>query len=445
MLVTIDIHSHSGYSGGVGQIDLAAVGRTMARKGVDVFGTGDVLQPQWIERLEGMLKEKEKGLFVIDAADLPRERVRFMLQTEIIFTAEINSGARKQVHTVITLPSFAACREAIGMLEKWGVKINMGRPFVVCDKPDDVAEKMFALWGIDEGLCIIPAHVMTPQGVFGSNAPVDHMADFYGDAAKKIRVAETGLSADPAVLALIPELDEISLISNSDAHSAELNRVGREYTTLRTDAMNYSEIINAMRNRKIERSAEFSPAEGRYFLTGHRAGKLGHREGQSCVFSPDTAPAGDICPICGKPLTVGVLQRALELSAIQGEPRTVETAVARQKSFCMVPLVEIISTAIGLKSIKSKRVTKIYDDIVNAAGTEAEFWRLSEKETDDLILPLVREEVAAGIRNVKTGNFTFSPLGYDGQYGRLIIGEKSSWFGIEEINGKPLKQQSLFG
>ena len=134
--------------------------------------------------------------------------------------------------------------------------------------------------------------------------------EFFGESSSYIHAVETGLSADPMILGMIPELDNRTLISNSDCHSGASHRLGREFTTLDIKEKTYRGIIDAIRNGKVIRTAEFNPAEGRYFLTGHRGDKKGH-EGVACSFSPSFAPADNICPICSKKLTIGVLQRSL--------------------------------------------------------------------------------------------------------------------------------------
>ncbi len=52
MKLVVDLHSHSGYAGGVGQIELTTVSRTMKLKGIDVFGTGDCIFPPRTEELK---------------------------------------------------------------------------------------------------------------------------------------------------------------------------------------------------------------------------------------------------------------------------------------------------------------------------------------------------------------------------------------------------------
>ncbi|MCK5063373.1 MAG: hypothetical protein KAR23_05590, partial [Candidatus Aenigmarchaeota archaeon] len=204
MLLNCDLHSHSGYAGGVGQISLDDLEKTMDKKGIRVFGTGDCLHAEWRAFLKDNLIEKEDGLF-----SKKNNNARFLLQTEVIFTAAIGSG-RKSVHTVLLFPSFESVDKVCGLLESMDVKNTIGRPFIKCEDSRDVGDKLCKILDVDEGIEAIPAHVMTPQGVYGSNNPVNYMKDFYGCSTERISAVETGLSADPEILSLIPELDNFA-------------------------------------------------------------------------------------------------------------------------------------------------------------------------------------------------------------------------------------------
>lgn len=437
MRYVVDLHSHSGYAGGVGDISLETVAVTMARKGIHVFGVGDCLQPAWRERLESLLKtnKKEPGLFALDGAPAGTRAARFVLQTEVIFTNPVASGGRKGTHVVLLFPDFAAADDAIRLLRKWEVKLDMGRPFIKADSPDAVADRCRAFKAIDPSVMIIPAHVMTPQGVYGSDHPVDGLAEVFGDFAGEITTVETGLSADPALLALLPELDGRTFISNSDCHSGALNRVGREFTALDVAAPSYGEIVSALRGRRVLFTAEFNPAEGRYFLTGHRAG-LERHGGAYCYFSPDRVPADGRCPICGKRLTVGVLDRLLYLSKKQsadGRGRALGSVQSPQKARALIPLVEVIAAGLGVKSVSSRKVIASYDAILHAVGTEMDLWDLAVPDMEKALRDIAPAKVLTAIAQVTSGDFSFRP-GFDGQYGGLCLGEQIGWFGHDVVH-----------
>ncbi len=434
MRYVIDVHSHSGYAGGVGDISLADVARTMALKGINLFGVGDCLQPAWLDKLSALLMEAEPGLFALADADRSLAPARFVMQTEIIVTSPVSSGGRKGTHVVLLFPGFAAAREALGLLLKWDVKADMGRPFLKCADPADVAAKFTELLRIDQGVMVIPAHVMTPQGVYGSDHPVERLAEVFGEFAGRISTFETGLSADPELLCLLPELDGKTLISNSDCHSGALNRVGREFTALDIPAPSYDEVVRALRGGRVAYTAEFNPAEGRFFLTGHRAGLEGHGKGY-CYYSPGLAPADGLCPVCGKKLTVGVLDRVLHLSETQrgeGGARKIGSVRPRQIGRRLVPLVEVLAAGLGVKSVSGRKVLELFNKIVAETGTEIALWERTPGEIRAAFSGLLPEAALRAIVQVAEGDFSFQP-GFDGEYGRLCLGERIDWFGQQRV------------
>ncbi|MHC4870604.1 MAG: endonuclease Q family protein [Planctomycetota bacterium] len=444
MHLNVDLHSHSGASGGVGKVSLERISETMRYKGIDVFGTGDAFHEGWLKTLNEKLTQNKNGLYNLKGTN---QKTSFLIQSEIIITAPVPSGGRKNVHTVILLPSIEIAQKVSRLLAEFGVKLNIGRPFLTCNDKTEVAEKLFEISKIHELIEIIPGHVLTPQGIYGSNNPITFLCDFFGDFSERIQAIETGLSADPEILALIPELDSKTLLSSSDCHCGALDRVGREYTTLDVDDGSYENIINSIRNQKVVKTAEFSPAEGRFFLTGHRADKKPHNKTDFCYFSPDTVPEHNICPICNRKLTVGVLQRALDLSSLQGENREIGKTRINQKFFHMVPLVEIIAAGLSVKSTASKKVLEIYFNIIEKCGKESNFWDMGLTDIKNLLNNDIDKHVLEAISHVKSDNYTFNPLGYDGTYGILEVGRKSNWFGHKSVvtdSSSVTAQQSLF-
>ena len=150
------------------------------------------------------------------------------------------------------------------------MKNTIGRPFITNENKAQLVERLFEIKAIDPYLEIIPAHVMTPEGIMGSKNSLNSIKEFYGDFTSEIKAIETGLSADPKMLERIPDFANLTMISNSDCHSSALNRIGREFTTLEMKEMNYFEMINSIRENRVKFTAEFNPKEGKFFGTGHR-------------------------------------------------------------------------------------------------------------------------------------------------------------------------------
>jgi len=407
MKIAVDLHSHSGYAGGVGQIELTDVASTMKRKGIDVFGTGDALLPQRTEELKHLLTEREPGLF-----SLGEDSSRFLLQTEVILSTRVDGYKNKIVaHHVILFPGFSSIEKMQKLMTKWEMKNTIGRPFIVTNSQADLEAKLFEIQAIDPRLEVIPAHVMTPDGILGSKNNLKTLKQFYGDFISNIRIVETGLSADPEMLSTIPDLAKLTYISNSDCHSAALNRIGREFTMIDCDEISYEGIINSLRRNRVDFTAEFNPAEGRYFQTGHRANRQNH----DCeiIFQTDI-PEDLLCPICGKKMNLGVLQRCQQLQD--------ETITPLKRGYKhLIPLVEVLAHALKLKSITSKKVVNFYDAVMDVFPSEIALWqsRDAEKKLDGVIPESIIQEILA----VQKGEFTFDPTGYDGNYGVLKIGK----------------------
>jgi uncharacterized protein (TIGR00375 family) len=405
--IAVDLHSHSGYAGGVGQITLEDISKTMKQKGIDIFGTGDCLLPERMNELKQKLIEKKPGLF-----SLKDDTSFFALQTEVILTTRIKGYKNKiTAHHIMLFPNFAAIEAMATLMEKWGMKNTIGRPFITTDEQAVLERCLFEIKNIDPLIEIIPAHVMTPDGILGSKNRLKSMKEFYGDFANEIKVIETGLSADPEMLGNIPDLHKMTMISNSDCHSAALNRIGREFTVLEMKDLSYESMIESLRQNKIAFTAEFNPAEGRYFNTGHRIDRPGHEEE---LILTENIPEDLLCPVCGKKMTLGVAERCKELQDESLKP------LKRQFKH-LIPLVEVVANSLNTKSVKSKKVVELTEKIIEITKTEISLWALSDEQCKELLDNQVPPQTLTSILAVKNGNFRFNPPGFDGNYGVLEI------------------------
>jgi uncharacterized protein (TIGR00375 family) len=405
--LAVDLHSHSGYAGGVGQISLRNIAQTMRWKGIDMFGTGDCLYPPRTEELKSQLRESAPGLF-----SLPDSNKHFLLQTEVIFTTRIPQYSHKIVaHHIILFPDFYSISQMGKLMDKWKQKNTIGRPFIVTESQPELEDRLFAIQAINPLLEIIPAHVMTPDGILGSKNNLKNISEFYGSFT--INAIETGLSADPTMLEKISDLADLTMISNSDCHSEALHRVGREFTMLSVGDFSYPAIIEAIRQNQIEFTAEFQPEEGRYFSTGHKKERCGHTE--DIIFETEF-PQDLICPVCGKKMELGVKERCKQLQDLKIPTRN-------RKSMYLIPLVEIIAHSLHLKNCNSLKVTAIFQAVMDIFPSEIALWQ--SPEIKELLDKRVPEKTINQIIAVQNGDFSFQPSGFDGRYGKLQIGEKN--------------------
>ncbi len=426
MRVCADLHFHSGYSGGVGRISLERLAGSLSLKGINIMGTGDCLHPAWLSTLEDKLVEEEDGLYRLASGD--HEGSRFVLQTEIIVTTRAPGGGRKQAHIVVLFPSIETVKSVASLLtRKYGMKNTIGRPFVKCETRKIVEDLFYSIRKVSDLIEFFPAHVMIPTGgLLGSTNPVPSMEWFFGGAVDLVSAVETGLSADPVVLSLIPELDDKTMISSSDAHSHRLDRVGREFTMLDLSRFSYEGLVKAIRENRVVLTGEFHPAEGRYYLSGHRSDRPGH-DGTPFIYHPAPGVRVELCPLCGRPPTRGVLERALELGEEQGRKWSLSEAEEHARRLDrrfvrMVPLAELVRAATSW-SLSSKRLATEYEKIVRVFGSEAALWASTPREIEKRLSGIASERVLSTILMVARGEFCYNPPGHDGVYGRLVIGE----------------------
>ena len=402
MEIVVDLHSHSGYAGGVGKIELEDVSKAMKQKGIDVFGAGDCIYPPRTKELQKKLKETNNGLF-----SLVNDISLFLLQTEVILSTKLKGYKNKTVaHHVILFPNFESIYRIQDLMKKRNFKNTIGRPFIVTNSQAELEDVLFEIQAIDKYIEIIPAHIMTPDGIYGSKNMLSGIKEFYGKYFKHIHAIETGLSADPDMLNRIPDIAYLTFISNSDCHSVALNRIGREFTSLKVDELSYKGIIEAIRKNMVNFTAEFNPQEGRYFLSGHRKGKNGHKE--DLILEK----YNDICPVCNKKIIMGVKDRCSMLT-----DRTIKPM--KRKFFHIIPLIEVIAYSLNIKSVNSSKVKNIFYKILENYKSEIDMWLA--KDLKDMLDSKIPDKTITSIIAVQEGKFLFEPPGFDGVYGKLKI------------------------
>jgi PHP family Zn ribbon phosphoesterase len=151
------------------------------------------------------------------------------------------------------------------------------------------------------------------------------------------------------------------------------------------------------------------------------------------MFSPKYVPKDDLCPICNKELTIGVLQRVFEISRAQGSERELGDFVSPIPFVQMVPLIEVVLAGLNISTVTSKRANKIYREVVSIFGSEANLWKTTVQKAEEQLTE-INPEVKKAIVEILKGNFTFKPLGYDGTYGSLTIGETSDFLDVNIVN-----------
>ncbi|MBU1015145.1 endonuclease Q family protein [Patescibacteria group bacterium] len=406
MKFVADFHIHSRFSRATSkELTLENLDVWAQKKGIQVMGTGDFTHPQWFEELKNQLEPAEEGLYKLKGKDTP---TRFLLTAEIscIYSKK---GAVRRVHLVLFAPSLEAVEKINTQLGWIGNLKSDGRPILGLDAKEAVKIALKA----DEHCMVVPAHAYTPWfSVFGSKSGFNSLEECFDEYTKHIYAVETGLSSDPPMNWRLSQLDNITLISNSDAHS--LQKIGREANVFDTE-LSYPALAEAIRSKdpkKFLYTVEFFPEEGKYHYDGHRVCEV--------RLSPKEAKGyNNICPKCGKPLTIGVLNRVEELA---DRPEGVKPQNAIPYVSC-IPLQEIIADAFGV-GVGTKREKEEYEKLVAKFGNEfAVLLDVSQEELSQTAAP----EVAMGILKVRAGEVSIEP-GYDGEYGKVKVfkeGERS--------------------
>jgi len=411
-----DLHLHSRYSRATSrEMTVPTLARTAREKGLHLIGTGDFTHPDYLEELEEFLEPApEDGLYVYREEP---EGPRFVLSVEVSNIFSHAGKANRRVHTLILAPNFEVVREINAALARLGNLSSDGRPTFGFP----VKELVRLLRKISPEVLIIPAHVWTPwYSVFGAFSGFDSLEECFEEELEHIFALETGLSSDPAMNWRLSTLDRFALVSNSDAHSPV--KLGREANAL-FRPMGYQALAKALKEDALAFTIEFYPEEGKYHFDGHRNCGI--------LFSPkETRAHGGRCPVCGEPLTIGVMHRVEELAdrpegfKPEGEPPALH----------LVPLLEIIAEALG-KGVQTQIVRKTYRQLVEIGGSEFEILLFkSLEELSEFMPPRILE----GIRRVREGRLYIRP-GFDGVYGKISI------FGEEDHETpKTVRQQSLF-
>lgn len=406
MRIITDWHLHSKYSRACSK-DLTLENNALwcEKKGVNVLGTADFTHPAWFKEMKTKLVEAEQGMYRLKSG--AHDGMRYMMTTEV---AQIykRGGKTRRVHNILMAPSIEVVAEINAWLtkERFNLKAD-GRPILGLDS-EELYKK---LREIDDRILLIPAHAWTPWfAVFGSKSGFDSLEECFGEMTPYIYAIETGLSSDPLMNRSLSALNDVMLISNSDAHSPR--NFGREANVfeLEPEDVTYDEFLRILKERDTNKFAytiEFYPEEGKYHSDGH----------MMCEFFCDpevTKKNEGRCPKCKKPLTVGVLSRVRELADGAIKTRMPKGHVPFKS---IVPLQEIIAEALGMKRTNGKKVQEMYEQMIRQIGTE--FHVLLDATVTD-IAESSTPKIAEGIRRVRAGEMNIRP-GYDGVFGAVKI------------------------
>ncbi len=442
MKLIADLHIHSHFSRATSaNLTLEHLARWAQLKGVQIVGTGDIAHPGWLAEMREKLVPAEEGLFRLrdDLAaaveqEVPpacRGPVRFILGGELSNIYKRGEKTRK-IHNVVFAPSFAAVEQLQARLERIGNIRADGRPILGLDSRD----LLEIVLETDPACHLIPAHIWTPWfSLLGSKSGFDSVEECFADLTPHIFALETGLSSDPPMNWRVSALDRYTLVSNSDAHSPE--KLGREANLFDCE-LAYAALFAALRTPPptsplagtppptlplrgegsnvppsfagkgaggFDGTIEFFPEEGKYHFDGHRACGV--------VWDPPTTLAhGGLCPVCGKPVTVGVMHRVEELA---DRPAGIRPSSA-QSFYSLIPLPELLGEIYRVGE-SSKQVQAEYMKLLGRLGPELSILREVPLEE---IVAVGGARLGEGIGRMRRGE-VFTQPGYDGEYGVIRV------------------------
>ncbi len=408
-----DLHLHSRYALATSpRLNIETLAETAIVKGIDLLAAPDFTHPDWREEMRSDLEPAGDGVFRRatrgETAGKDASEPLFVLVTEISCIWK-QSGKSRRVHVLLMAPSFDVADRISEKLSNYQDLAADGRPMIGLSTHD-----LYSLaLEVDARCVLFPAHAWTPwYGVYGSKSGFDSLEESFGDLAHLVPAIETGLSSTPEMNWTVPDIGDRALVSFSDAHSPAT--MGRELTVFEAEPK-YESIASALFENRVVETIEFHPEHGKYHSNGHRNCDI--------RLSPEETPADGRCKACGRPLTLGVLQRVNELSngsAIKtflkdGLVHTERSVQGRRAPFRqLVPLRELISQAIG-SGVNTKRVAAIYDGLTSGLGTEL---NVLIRASHDEMGGIADERVVSAIVAVRSGEVEVDP-GFDGVYGTV--------------------------
>ncbi|MBN2733995.1 MAG: endonuclease Q family protein [Methanomicrobiaceae archaeon] len=326
MILTADFHIHSLFSMAASKNTTPELLTNSCRiKGLDVLGSGDAFHPVW-RRMWENFSENSKDILIVPSAEVE---------------------GNGKVHHLILMEDFSQAAEISEKLQPFSSNIDRaGRPNVGLNGYE-IAEIVHEC-----GAYIGPAHAFTPwTGMYGRFSSIN---DCYSD--EKPDFLELGLSADTSYGDRISELDDIPFLSNSDAHSSLLHKIGREFNRIKSVSGRPEDILRSVLKGDIVLNAGFFPEEGKYNRTAC----------SRCYKHYSLTEAEELswkCPLDGGRIKTGVSDRAFSMSDRKEKSK-------RPPYLHIMPLGEIIKEVMGLSSPCTKKCSDLYYELISAFGNE---------------------------------------------------------------------------
>lgn len=354
------------------------------RKGISVVGIIDCASPYVIEDIENFLKTGE-AYEIKDGGIIYKDKVCILLGSEVE-TSEIGrNGHKGAAHNVCFFPHL---KDIKGFSQEMShhiknITLSTQRSDLSGYELIDIVEKYNGI--------LIPAHIFTPHKSYYGNC-TDRLENIFKEKLNKIFAVELGLSADTFLADTISELERMTFVTNSDAHS--LPKIAREYNKIQVEDISFKEIVMALKNeggRKVLANYGLDPKLGKYHRTYC----------DNCESVIETKHPVEVCPKCGSnKVTFGVFDR---IELIKDKEKT-KSPKNRPPYIYQVPLGFI-------PGVGPRYITKLLDIF----GTEM---NILHKLSKDDIEAVVGEKIASKIVDARDGNVKIESGG-GGVYGKV--------------------------
>ena len=385
-MTDFDLHIHGKHSGGVSpKMEIPTIAQEASKKGLDIVGTGDILNPKWLRHVREETKEKYGYLDYGDIKFLP--------------TTEVEDEDR--IHHLIIFPDLETVEEAYSDFQELSDDIRReGRPRIKADgeKIVEIAKKHDALIG--------PCHAFTPYtAIYGKK---DSLEDCYGDQIKNLDFLELGLSADSSMASKISDHENLVFLSNSDAHSPWPHRLGREFNRAELSEESFEGLkkLFSGESGEIKLNVGLDPREGKYHCSACNSCHQKYSMEEAKIFDWS-------CQECSGTIKKGVNDRVNELTDKDSDYPV--------DYLHLPPLAKIIQYTVGHSSPTTKTVQRRYEALNEEFGAEIDILIEVDIET----LEEVDAEVAESIRKFRDDEIVMIPGG-GGEYGERILPENKT-------------------
>ena len=354
------------------------------RKGISVVGIIDCASPYVIEDIENFLKTGE-AYEIKDGGIIYKDKVCILLGSEVETSEVGRNGNKGAAHNVCFFPHL---KDIKGFSQEMShhiknITLSTQRSDLSGYELIDIVEKYNGI--------LIPAHIFTPHKSYYGNC-TDRLENIFKEKLNKIFAVELGLSADTFLADTISELERMTFVTNSDAHS--LPKIAREYNKIQVEDISFKEIVMALKNeggRKVLANYGLDPKLGKYHRTYC----------DNCNSVIETKHPVEICPKCGSnKVTFGVFDR-IELIKDKNETKS---PANRPPYIYQVPLGFI-------PGVGPRYITKLLDSF----NTEM---NILHKLSRDDIEAVVGEKIANKIVDAREGNVKIVSGG-GGVYGKV--------------------------